>query len=554
MALDFNYKLSDFPEDTQSFLKTVINIYMMLDNRKLPVGDKTSVPSVCYYNRIDKKCLAIFLTGFINYSEVEDIFKIDSDISIDKVLKFSKLTIEDIYEKMDEDRLNYGELYNTYLKSYINSIFSKLLERYNVNEPSSEVLLFAISDPKIANSSIIADLVNKYSESPYGLKGPIFEGIKFHVMFTCKLSEKLKNSIMQKNELSVQLEMDAIKDINTSLEIDPKIYDYVEVLNKKFVGQEEFAEAMFYNIVNNIALAKSNKIETFGRSIMFVDGASGTGKTAIPNDIAKKLNVPYVCSSVSNYSAAGYKGGDLTDLLEQLYEQANNNLELAQRGVLILDEFDKIASGDDGKDLVMKDAVQSQLLSLLGGEKMTFSTGPAVFGGKTVKFDTSKLTIICLGAITELRKEKTTLKQPMGFGSVTPDKKVEYTIKPEDLINMDIQKELVGRINTFLHTRDYSLEDLEKILRTATISPMLGLEEMVKAYGKTLTISDSVYPLIASKAYELDTGARSLQTVINSIRTILLKEVLRGQDKEIKLTNEVVEMAYSKTVNRTLRG
>ena len=91
---------------------------------------------------------------------------------------------------------------------------------------------------------------------------------------------------------------------------------------------------------------------------------------------------------------------------------------------------------------------------------MTFSTGPAVFGGKTVKFDTSKLTIICLGAITELRKEKTTLKQPMGFGSVTPDKKVEYTIKPEDLIDSDVDIIVVSDFENYC---DYPMYDYTKL-------------------------------------------------------------------------------------------
>lgn len=330
------------------------------------------------------------------------------------------------------------------------------------------------------------------------------------------------------------------------------IWDYIDVLKKKFIGQEEFAEEIFYNLVNNFQLSQMKGVNA-GRSIIFVDGPSGTGKTAITTDIAEKLGVPCVCSSITHYTASGYVGGDLKDLLEQLYEKSNHDLNLAQRGIIILDEFDKVAINGD-RDLSMKQAVQDQLLSLLGGEKYSLTVGRSLFGGHDIEFDTSKLTFVCLGAITNLREEKTSNKQTIGFSTEEKEEDTSYVIKPEDLIKMGLQKELVGRINTFLHTKDYSVEDLEKILRESSISPMVGFEEWAEALGKKVIIDDEVYPLVAEKAYDLNTGARSLQTVMNSIRTRFLKTVLRGKENDLHLGADDVNAAYAKTINRAKRG
>lgn len=228
-------------------------------------------------------------------------------------------------------------------------------------------------------------------------------------------------------------------------------------------------------------------------------------------------------------------------------------MELAQRGIIIIDEFDKIAANGD-KDLRMKQAVQDQLLSLLGGEKYSLSMGMPLFGGHDFEFDTSKLTIVCLGAITNLREEKTSNKQSIGFSTEEKTEESSYIIKPEDLIKMGLQKELVGRINTFLHTKDYSVEDLERILRESSISPILGLKGWAEALGKIVEVDDEVYPLIAEKAYDLNTGARSLQTVVNSIRTRLLKPVLRGEETNLHIGTDDVAEAYSKTISRAKRG
>ena len=294
------------------------------------------------------------------------------------------------------------------------------------------------------------------------------------------------------------------------------------------------------NIIKNQKLVGIPNIPSGTRSIMFIDGPSGTGKTAITKDITDNLGLPFVATSITNYSASGYVGGNITDILKELYVKSGGDLDKAQRGIVVLDELDKIVnSGRD--ELVMKTAVQHQLLDFLGGGKYTIE----VKKGTTAEFDTSKITFVCLGALTNLRNSKTQVssQRPMGFNVKydEPNKAKEYSITPDDLIEMGLEKELVGRFNIYIHTKDYSKEDLKKILLESKISPLIGFTTLVSSFGKKLVIDDGVYDLIANAAYDLNTGARSLQTVVNNLNSQYLEELLMGAEDEIHITTEDVK-------------
>ena len=329
---------------------------------------------------------------------------------------------------------------------------------------------------------------------------------------------------------------------------DENIWLLLDDIQKKFIGQEITAQELFYNIVNNQKLAQIKELDDGQRSIIFLDGPTGTGKTAITREITQKLDIPFTATSVTNYSSTGYVGGDITDTLKELYKKANGNLEKAQRGIIVFDEFDKIAYSRSD-DLKMKKAIQQQLLDFLGGGKYTLHVGD-IFDTGTIEFDTSKLTFICLAALTDLRSQKTEKKQSIGFGSSQQIIQKDYTITPQDLIGFGLERELVGRFNVYLHTNDYSKESLTRILKESTISPLIGFRKWVEASGKKLEIDDDVYDLIVDQAYELNTGARSLQTVMNNIRTPFIKEVLRGPSDTIYLDSETVKKINGQTMNR----
>lgn len=330
------------------------------------------------------------------------------------------------------------------------------------------------------------------------------------------------------------------------------IKENLKAIEKKFIGQEEAVKNIFLNLISNQKLAKLSEVPSGTRSIIFIDGPSGTGKTAITKDIAEVLDVPFVATSITNYSTTGYAGGDLTDILKDLLVKAQGDPFKAEKGIVVLDEFDKITNFGNN-DLVVKKAIQHQLLDFLGGGKYTVD-----YEGAKVEFDTSKLTFVCLGALTNLRNTKTTTKiqRPIGFNTplVPSAESKEYTITPNDLINMGLEKELVGRFNTFLHTKDYSKDDLKKILLESEISPLVGLKAIASSNNKTLTIDEDAYDLIAQSAYDLNTGARSLQTIISSIKTEYLEQILLGKDQEIHITYKDILRITSETFKERSRS
>ena len=311
-------------------------------------------------------------------------------------------------------------------------------------------------------------------------------------------------------------------------------------IEQKFIGQENAAKLLFFNIIKNQKLASIPNIPSGTRSIMFIDGPSGTGKTAITKDITDNLGLPFVATSITNYSASGYVGGNITDILKELYVKSGGDLSKAERGIVVLDELDKIVN-NSSRDLTMKTAVQHQLLDFLGGGKYTIE----VDKGQTVEFDTSKLTFVCLGALTNLRNDKMQMSssRPIGFNVKYDEstKAKDYSITPEDLIKMGFEKELVGRFNTYVHTKDYSKSDLKKILLESKISPLNGFKTFVSSFGKKLVIDEDAYDLIAEAAYDLNTGARSLQTVVNNLNSHYLEELLVGTEEEIHITFEDVK-------------
>ena len=330
-------------------------------------------------------------------------------------------------------------------------------------------------------------------------------------------------------------------------------WEILDGIKAKFIGQERLAKELFYNIINNQFLANQEEIVDGERSIIFIDGPTGTGKTAITREITKCLDIPFTSTSITSYSSTGYVGGNITDTLVDLYKKANGNIKKAEKGIIVLDEFDKIISnGRNG--LEMKRAVQQQLLDFLGGGKYIINVGDRQ-DEKLVEFDTSRLTFVCLGALTDLRTKKTDKRFEIGFDSNNKTQNNgTYTIRPEDLIELGIEKELVGRFNTYLHTDEYNKNALERILRESSISPIKGFEKLLSAHGMSLKIDEDAYEKIASSAYNLNTGARSLQTIVNSVRNEYLEKIYNGSIESVHLTKDNVESIVQDSTTRRERG
>ena len=464
--------------------------------------------------------------------------------------------------KVDEGEIktsvveDYSDFFDKNFMLDLISILSEKDNDFDFNQVSIIDVFKNLQYASMRGSYVLDYFARNYDISKCNLgmsSHPLYDAIKNYLLL-----ENKKNS--QKNkELSIQfpytittaLKTDSLKSNEQfkKMEFDDSVWDLLDDIQKKFVGQEVAVEELFYNIINNQQLVDFDDFSDGQRSIIFMDGPTGTGKTAIAREITEKLGLPFIATTITNYSSTGYVGGDILDVLIDLYKKADNNLEKAQRGIIVFDEFDKIASSNnDG--IEMRKAVQQQLLDFMGGGKYIINTSDNVFDSSEVEFDTSKLTFICLGALTDLRTKKQDKGQAIGFGSVTTISCDGYNITPQDLIDIGLERELVGRFNTYLHTEEYSRDSLKKILIESTISPLIGFKKWIESRGKKLVIDDDVYDLIVDQAYQLNTGARSLQTIVNGIRTKFLKEVFRGNSDVIYLNSEVIMKINNQTMYR----
>ena len=547
------YKYENFDTKTKLFLNKAMDIYSTIKNVSITKKFKyIGMPEYYTLSNFDKKILSLYIAGFLVNGNLKNILSDYNDLKVKEFLSFINLNEESI-KKLKNN--NYANFYFKNFESDLKSMGQKKSNTHIIKKITPEVIFCFFNSSIVLESNILNYLI-KACNIPEQKLHNSFRAIEVYTF----LSEIVEEKPLELNDKMSDLKkfQNNVTSYKNKLEFyDETIWYNLDDIQRKFIGQEQVTEFLFYNIVNNQRLALRNDIDDGEKSIIFLDGATGTGKTAITREITDKLDIPFTSTSIVNYSATGYVGGDITDTLKILYQKANENLEKAERGIIVFDEFDKIAySNDQGlkHGLEMKKAVQQQLLDFMGGGKYYIKVSKDNQKIREIEFDTSKLTFICLAALSDLRARKTTKKNPIGFTTpstlTTTD---DYSITPQDLMEIGLEKELVGRFNTYLHTEEYSKDDLLRILKESTISPIISFDRWISSNDKILQIEDGVYEEIANAAYNLDTGARSLQTIMNNIRTPFIKEVLRGKEKIIYLTQDIVINVTQNITNRKIR-
>lgn len=572
---NMNYSYENLPEETKKVINAAIN-------RRIN-GNKVAMDSDC--EELD--CYILLMTIIQSNEKFQKILNVLNPEFIDKLeMDIYMLNGEYIHSYSFEPKssTNYERDYRYYEFEEIVKEIMKFLNQEKINfraKHSNEDVDINILSPNVIAWSILHykfvwKMFNRLDGKPNVAYNPSEVTDSLYFKFMNFLNDEMikeKSITFTKNKKSTELDTfikendnqttvsqtlaeKTITEDNSSPVFDAQTEDakkktsivsspenikkMLASIEQKFIGQENAAKLLFFNIIKNQKLASIPNIPSGTRSIMFIDGPSGTGKTAITKDITDNLGLPFVATSITNYSASGYVGGNITDILKELYVKSGGDLSKAERGIVVLDELDKIVN-NSSRDLTMKTAVQHQLLDFLGGGKYTIE----VDKGQTVEFDTSKLTFVCLGALTNLRNDKMQMSssRPIGFNVKYDEstKAKDYSITPEDLIKMGFEKELVGRFNTYVHTKDYSKSDLKKILLESKISPLIGFKTLVSSFGKKLVIDEDAYDLIAEAAYDLNTGARSLQTVVNNLNSRYLEELLVGTEEEIHITFEDVK-------------
>lgn len=324
----------------------------------------------------------------------------------------------------------------------------------------------------------------------------------------------------------------------------------IEEIKRKFVAQEEAVESIVSNIYINQMLVESGDKDLIStsKSAILLDGPTGTGKTAILNEVATKLDLPIVIAKSTDYSTTGYVGDSLTDILSTLLDRANGDIKLAQRGIVCMDEIDKLA-GEKNNELKMKKGVQHDLLAFIGGSKYNVKKGMT-----NVEFDTTNLTFIAMGAFTNLSDKKREKPKSMGFK--TEEEKIKneeqiYEIKDKDYVDYGLERELVGRLTLKTHTNAYEVEDFKRILLESEISPLKMFIKTLNALGvKDITYNNEFIELVANKAYESGFGARGLQSIFLDIRNNLAMSIIENNLTNIHLSEELFEKVKQKSLRK----
>ncbi len=368
--------------------------------------------------------------------------------------------------------------------------------------------------------------------------------------FICNECAEKANEIS--HEYLNKMSESKLSDINmTNL---PKPQEIKEYLDQYVIGQESAKKYLSVAVYNHYKrLSQSKDDVDIEKSNIIIVGPTGTGKTLLAKTIAKQLKVPFAIVDATVLTEAGYVGEDIESLLVRLLQACDYNVKEAERGIVFIDEIDKIARKSDNPSItrdVSGEGVQQGLLKLLEGSVVNVPPqgGRKHPEQKLIPVDTKNILFICGGAFEGIeRKIAMRLNtQVVGYGasnhvSKSDREKLLHYVAPQDLRSYGLIPEIIGRLPVITHLEPLERDALRRILVEPKNAIVKQYEKLMLMDGIKLTVSDDALDYIVDKAMEYKLGARGLRSIFETIMMDAMYSMPSKKIKKFELSREYAE-------------